>query len=137
MANFRNRAVFATLAAYWSALLVATSLPQSAAPELVFSDKLVHFGAYAGLSALLSLALAYQRKWRRLATSPLAWAAAIAILYGAFDELHQAFIPGRSCEFLDLVADALGAGVGAAIGAALLRLKFFRTDGEHFRDPSV
>jgi VanZ family protein len=137
MTGLRNRAVFAALFVYWAALLVATSLPQSSTPELAFSDKLAHFGAYAGLTALLSLALSYQRKWRRFAANPFVWAAAIATIYGGFDELHQAFIPGRSCELLDFVADAIGAGLGAAIGAAVIRLKFFRNDGEHFDAPSV
>jgi VanZ family protein len=28
--------------------------------------------------------------------------------YALSDEIHQRFVPGRSCEFLDFVADSLG-----------------------------
>ena len=48
------------------------------------------------------------------------WAAALfAALYGLSDEVHQAFIPGRSADAWDLVADT----AGAAGGALLYRLR--------------
>jgi len=36
---------------------------------------------------------------------------ALCLLFGFFDEMHQAYVPGRSAEFRDLTADLLG-GVG-------------------------
>ena len=38
----------------------------------------------------------------------------LATLYGAFDEVHQAFTPGRSPDVRDVVADCLGAALGVA-----------------------
>ena len=32
----------------------------------------------------------------------------IGILYGASDEVHQYFIPGRVCDIYDLIADSVG-----------------------------
>ncbi len=46
-------------------------------------------------------------------------ALALASLYGASDELHQAFVPTRSCDPRDWLADTLGAGLGALLFAAL------------------
>ena len=37
-----------------------------------------------------------------------------ASLYGASDEFHQSFVPGRHVEIADWLADTLGGGVGAA-----------------------
>jgi VanZ family protein len=34
--------------------------------------------------------------------------ALIAAIYGALDEYHQYFVPNRSSEFLDWVADLIG-----------------------------
>ncbi|MFI5144557.1 MAG: VanZ family protein, partial [Ignavibacteria bacterium] len=40
-------------------------------------------------------------------------------LYGASDEFHQYFIPGRDCEFFDWVGDTVGAIL------AVLAIKYF------------
>lgn len=74
-----------------------------------WSDKLEHFIGYAILSALV---------WRALGTGVARrrrfWmSVAVATLYGLTDEFHQRFVPGRSCDLLDLLADALGAAVTA------------------------
>lgn len=37
------------------------------------------------------------------------------ILYATSDEIHQSFIPGRSCEAGDVLIDALGAAIGVTI----------------------
>ncbi len=68
-------------------------------------DKLAHAAEYAGLGFLLARATG--------APAP-AWL--LAALYGAGDEFHQAFVPGREASPLDWLADALGALLGAALG---------------------
>jgi VanZ family protein len=40
-------------------------------------------------------------------------------LYGASDEFHQYFVPGRDCEFFDWVGDTTGAIF------AVLAIKYF------------
>ena len=67
--------------------------------------------ARASLSAILSAEDGYCSARRDSAMAVL-----LATLYGAFDEVHQAFTPDRSPDVRDVVADCLGADVwGAAI----------------------
>lgn len=91
------------------ALSSQSSLP---APDVVGWDKLAHALAFGTLSLTCGRALfAYGRS--RLTAAVLG--AAIAIVYGLTDELHQASVPGRSPDVLDLVADAVGAMVAAFV----------------------
>lgn len=39
----------------------------------------------------------------------------ICIIYGVGDEIHQLFVPGRSCQFLDILIDTLGSITGIYI----------------------
>lgn len=41
-----------------------------------------------------------------------------AFLYSVTDEMHQAFVPGRSCELRDIIIDTVAACVG--VGVAML-----------------
>jgi VanZ family protein len=72
----------------------------------------LHAGAF-GVLALLS-AWALTRGSLRAATWPVLLAAClVAILYGATDEFHQSFVPGRDADVFDLFADAGGAFAAA------------------------
>lgn len=87
------------------------------------ADKLVHFSLYAVLGALVARALAAPRARRGLVL-----AAAQLMLFGALDEWHQQFVPGRSAELADWVADLLGALVGLLAAHHLLPLAHSRQD---------
>ena len=74
-------------------------------------DKGIHVLEYAMLGWLC--AAASSRTW----PSAPAWRTAsfalfVAVLWGLSDEIHQAFVPGRSSELADVFADAIGAFVG-------------------------
>ena len=45
-------------------------------------------------------------------------AVVISTLYGVSDEYHQMFVPGRTFDALDILADALGAVTGATAARA-------------------
>ncbi len=78
---------------------VLTGLP-------VGSDKVAHGLAYAVLAGLLTLGS--RRPWL---------AVLLAVAYGFSDEFHQSFVPSRTADAYDLVADTVGAMVGAfAVG---------------------
>jgi VanZ family protein len=85
----------------------------SQTPALVGGvDKSLHAALYAGLSALIVRALA--GGWHRRPTIGIVVAAIlIAAAYGVSDEVHQSFVPMRSVEAMDVVADTVGAAVAA------------------------
>jgi VanZ family protein len=118
--------VYIPLVLYWIFLFTATSLPASNLPSVNVSDKLKHFGAFFGLSVLLSLTLLYQSKVLLFKNYFLVASLIISSLYGLLDEIHQSFVPGRNSEFLDWVADSLGAAAGVFIVHYLLKkFKYF------------
>ena len=45
----------------------------------------------------------------------------LAIAYGISDEIHQSFVPGRDASVGDLIADSVGAALGAGLVVYLLR----------------
>ena len=84
-------------------------------------DKLLHFSAYAALSAAAGLWFSPESRLTRPMLVFLI-CAAVASGYGIIDELHQYFVPGRSCSIFDWVADILGGAAGAALILAAARL---------------
>ena len=68
-------------------------------------DKLLHFTFFAGLAVLAWLGTAGR-------SSAVVWV--LVMIVGALDETRQAFIPARSADMLDLVADGMGAAVALA-----------------------
>ena len=77
-------------------------------------DGVAHVLQYAVLAALLLRGLAGAR-WRGVGVRVAALAVLLATLYGVTDEAHQWFVPGRTAEVTDLVADALGAAVATGV----------------------
>ena len=61
------------------------------------------------LAVLAYRVLAVHLRWRQ--RSLVAAAATVAAGYGALDELHQAFVPGRTASSIDLGYDFLGAAL--------------------------
>ena len=98
-------------------LFAASSASDTSAVPRVLSDKVLHLGTYAALGLTVYRALADAR-FERLTPGRAVAAVFFCILYGVSDEFHQSFVPGRTPDAMDLVAD----GVGAAIGVGALTL---------------
>lgn len=77
--------------------------------DSIISDKVQHALSYAFLTSILIGAFTGPR------LRVTAWAASIAIAHGAATELLQRFVPERTCDWKDLVADASGVLVAAAL----------------------
>jgi len=83
-------------------------------PPGPYSDKWEHIAMYGLLSTLIVRAMAGGR-WLGVRTSVFWSAVVLATLYGVSDEVHQSFVPGRTADVADVVADAIGAVVAAGL----------------------
>ena len=77
-------------------------------------DVNAHGVTYAVLGALLVRALA-DGVWRGVGPATACSAVLLASIYGLTDEWHQSFVPARTPEMRDLVADTIGAAAGAGL----------------------
>jgi VanZ family protein len=116
--------VYFPLIIYWIILFIATTLPSNELPNMHVSDKIEHFSAYFILSVLLNLTMMFQGKYLLLKRKAWLFTILIIITYAGLDEVHQLFIPGRDCEFLDWVSDSSGVLLG--IGLVRLLVIYFK-----------
>lgn len=94
----------------WSLVILSlTSIPNLQVSVPKGSDKWAHFVVYAVLGVLVARAA-------EVIPRRVALLAAVVLgvsLFGAIDEWHQGFIPGRSPDVRDWMADSAGGLVGA------------------------
>ncbi len=82
--------------------------------------KCAHFTEYFILSLLILRGIRGQKR-----ETHLRWALLVILIvagYASLDELHQAFVPGRTAALTDVLLDTTG-GVAAQIVAALFALR--------------
>ena len=105
-------------------IFIASAIPDIKGLPGGVSDKTGHVWAYAALGAAMLRALA---GGVLMPATPVRSTAAVlaATAYGIALELYQRFVPGRSADLLDVVADTLGAVVGVAL-LVVLRLVLVR-----------
>lgn len=100
----------------WLSALVAPVF----GPDTDVVSVAAHFSEYVVLGVLLFVALWQTRPDARRALLVSA-AIGLASLYGASDEFHQLFVPGRLCDPADWLTDTLGAALGVAVSALVAR----------------
>ena len=110
-------------AALWGGFLfLVTSWPNPPAVEAggFPLDKLTHFLLYAVEAVLLCRAIRWKGR-SGVAMSRLVAIVGTMAVWGMLDEAHQEWIPGRTMDTGDLVADIAGAAVGAVLGETIAR----------------
>ena len=116
MSTYRFTYYWLPVLVYCAAIFIQSSFPTTEhLPQWPHLDKILHVAAYALLGFLF---------FRGLATGRLADNHNIALilsilfagLYGISDEIHQSFVPGRSAEAVDALADLVGGFLGAGVG---------------------
>lgn len=103
----KSRHLFFLLATCWAGLIVFLSARTGAqTPPMPHPvDWVVHSGAFGVLSFLICLGFGDSKR---------AWLAVVLVsCFGASDEIHQYFTPGRSCTVSDWLADTSGASAAA------------------------
>ena len=75
-------------------------------------DKLVHCGIYFCLAGLMANFIGRWTRSKRI-LAPATFA--VTMFYGLLDEGLQAFVPTRTPDFYDLVADAIGSFLGTTV----------------------
>lgn len=95
-----------------------SSLPHIPGMGFAHADKVVHT-TYFFLSGLSGVqALHFWEGWSRKKAGLMI--VLVVAIYGVADEFHQSFVPHRSPEALDLLADVTGATMAAWLGPILL-----------------
>ncbi len=115
--SWSRTATLICLAVYWAALFVGTHIPGGHLEDINTNDKLLHFLGYCGLAFLLTLAT------RSHGTPLLPGMLVVAVTlagYAAFDEWSQSFVPRRTSEVGDWVADMAGSLVGMIFGCLVV-----------------
>ena len=101
---------FTPAALYYAFIFYLSSRSYDIKIDILFFDKVIHLVEFAFLGLLLSFGYFMSLK------SPLMVKAVLTIcsgiLLGGLDEFHQYFIPSRSVEFFDVIADAIGILIG-------------------------
>jgi VanZ family protein len=101
--------LWAPVVVYMGAIFFVSSLSNPPVPPT--TDKPLHWLAYLGLAVVVVRALAGGLP-RRIGFGILLPAMLITVAYGATDEVHQLFVPGRTGDVYDLMADGAGALAG-------------------------
>ncbi|MCX8106147.1 MAG: VanZ family protein [Ignavibacterium album] len=113
--------IYLPLIIHWITILILTSLPSDQVPSVEIGDKVNHYIAFFVLGFFLNLTLKYQNRYPVLKKNILLTTIIIAAGYGLLDELHQLFVPGRSAEVLDWIADFIGAISGSILAEYIYR----------------
>ena len=108
-------------------ILILSSIPGSGFDKLqlpfwkiIHLDKLIHGGMYFTLSLLL-ISVFTKRDFK----FPFFYAINLAIFYGGIMELLQGYVfPGRAAEWLDFLANSIGASVSFWGYSYLKRIKW-------------
>jgi hypothetical protein len=112
------------LLAYAGCIFMLSSIPGDGMPQLPFKgslpdflaehfDKVVHFFLYACLGWLCLRLLVMGTRVSFLQAA--LFACMMTSVYGISDELHQYFVPNRSCDIWDWVADTFGGLFGILV----------------------
>ena len=127
------RNTFLLCALGWAGVIFYMShLPSVDVPPLFFGwDKLVHALVF-GILGFFALGAMNGAVNRQRVSQP--WlAGGLVIAYGMLDEFHQYFVPGRSPDIYDVMADAVGAMLGVWLSSRFVRS---RPDIRNSRQPA-
>jgi hypothetical protein len=117
------RNLFLLCALGWAGVIFyLSSLPGVDVPPLFFGeDKLLHAVVF-GILGFFALGAMKTRGDGYRVFQP--WLAVVlVVVYGALDEFHQHFVPGRTPDIHDLMADAVGGMLGVWVSYRFIKAR--------------
>ncbi len=113
-------------------IFALSSIPGKALAPMEFPDAhlIAHSLLYSTLYLLGYVAFRHQNYSRFLKEFSLPVSLVLVMLYGASDEFHQSFTPGRTEEFKDFMIDVIAAAVMLLIIALLEHVRSRRRKPE-------
>jgi VanZ family protein len=107
--------VWRALALGWMALIFFLSSKSDlpVPPLFPLQDKIEHGVAFGILGVLFHRS--FKSQWGPPLLKRVLVITAMVAAYGAFDEIHQSFVPAREASVADFAADALGGMVSAIL----------------------
>ena len=92
------------------AIFTLSGISNADLPNLTFHiwDKFLHFIAFGVLGILIYRSFAHA-SWELISKNATILSILLSIIYGASDEFHQYYVPGRFASFSDWIADTIGA----------------------------
>lgn len=104
-------------------IFIQSSYPATQSlPSILHMDKLAHVGAYA-LLGFLFFRLFQSTSILKSAVLLVILSALASSLYGISDEIHQHFVPSRTADIMDVMADVTGSVLGAIFAQIFLNRK--------------
>lgn len=118
--SLRRRTYLALLILWVTFTFILTSIPNPKLPiRMLTSDKAAHFVFYGVMGFLCAM---WRRESGRGIHAAILSGILFAVLAGAVDEVHQYWIPGRSMDLFDWIADTAGGATGALFSSFLPNL---------------
>ena len=111
----------------WAIFLgVLMLLPSDSFPEssLLTYDKAAHISVFLILTFLLGWASLRVKKQTSLSAKQLGYVYILSFFYGTSLELLQNYVPGRSTDIYDFIANSLGGVLGLAVFYIFTQKKF-------------
>lgn len=106
---------------YCLLIFIQSSYPATRSlPSIPHMDKLAHAGAYALLGFLFFRLFQSTGIWKS-AVLLVIFSALASSLFGISDEIHQHFVPSRTADIMDVMADAAGSLLGAVTALIILK----------------
>ena len=97
-------------------IFIVSHQPRIELPELSIwqMDKFLHIIAYFVLGC--TLAMAVEGNFKGMKRNAKIWMVVIVgALYAIADEIHQSYVPGRSSDIFDIIADFIGIGLSVLL----------------------
>ena len=111
-----------SVALYCSIIFFLSAQQNLSLPSIPSIDKVAHFLEYVGLGWVCAYAWRNELpRWPSLTI--IVFSTVFASAYGASDEWHQAYVPGRTSDWRDWAADTCGGFVGGILYMSWLRIR--------------